>query len=339
VPLIDREGEARAASDVDAAVLEAVERATAGGAGVLLQVMDSSKFGWRAPSDAILAEIAQRWPGKVQIVVDACQMRLGRGRINAHLDCGHMVLITGSKYFGGPAFAGALLLPAALSRPFLKRSVKLARGLADYTGSSDWPQAYKALRARLESRANLGQWLRWEAALAEMTAYYAVPAAFRSHAVAELGRGIEALIMLSPSLRAVPRPASPPTAEDEEFSAPTIFPFTVHGPHGPLGAERCRALYRALNRDMSKLIVTSAADAEVAARSCLIGQPVRLERAGEKPIAALRLCIGARMITQAWACDAASARRNLEHTLDRIAGVVAKIELLLAAPGAEFVES
>lgn len=32
-------------------------------------------------------------------------------------------------------------------------------------------------------------------------------------------------------------------------------------------------------------------------------------------------------------------RRNLEHTLDRIAGVVAKIELLLAEAGAEFVES
>jgi hypothetical protein len=339
VPLIDPAGEARAAADVDASVLEAVARAAADGTGVLLQVMDSSKFGWRAPGDAGLAEIARRWPGKVQIVVDACQMRLGRGRIKAYLDRGYMVLITGSKYFGGPAFAGALLLPAPLSRPFHKKSVKLAVGLADYTGRSDWPKAYKALRGRLESRSNLGQWLRWEAALAEMTAYYAVPAAFRGHAVKELGRGIEDLIMLSPSLQAVPRAALTPAAEDEEFSEPTIFPFIVHGPRGPIGGEKCRALYRALNRDMSKLILTSAADAEVAARCCLIGQPVKLERAGAKPIAALRLCIGARMITDAWSSDAAVARRNLEHTLDRIAGVVAKIELLLAARGAEFVES
>jgi hypothetical protein len=302
-------------------------------------VMESSKFGWRAPSDASLAEIARRWPGKVQVVVDACQMRLGRGRIKAYLDRGYMVLITGSKYFGGPAFAGALLLPAALSRPFLKKSVKLAPGLADYTGRSDWPKAYKALRGRLESRANLGQWLRWEAALEEMTAYYAVPAAFRTEAVKVLGRGIEDLIMLSPSLRAVPRPARTPVEEDEEFSDATIFPFTVRGPQGPIGAEKCRALYRALNRNMSKLVVTSAADSELAARSCLIGQPVKLERAGARPAAALRLCIGARLITDAWSGDAAAARRNLEHTLDRIAGVVGKIELLLAAAGAEFVES
>ncbi len=339
VPLTDPEGEVRGAAETDGAVLEAVARATAGGAGVLLQVMDSSKLGWRAPGEDCLSDIARRWPDRVQIVVDACQMRLGRGRIKAYLDRGYMVLITGSKYFGGPAFAGALLLPAAVSRPFHKKHVKLARGLADYTGRSDWPKAYKALRGRLESRANLGQWLRWEAALAEMTAYYAVPASFRSGAVKELGRGIEALIMLSPSLQGLSRPTPAPSADDEEFSDPTIFPFTVHGPHGAIGAEKCRALYKALNRDMSRLIVTGAADAELAARRCLIGQPVRLERAGAKPIAALRLCIGARLITDAWTDDAATARRNLEHALDRIAGVVAKIELLLAAAGPEFVES
>jgi len=338
VPLADPQGEARGAAAIDAAVLRAVARAAAGGAGVLLQVMDSSKLGWRAPGEACLADIAQRWPDRVQIVVDACQMRLGRGRLKAHLDRGHMVLITGSKYFGGPAFAGALLLPPASSRPFHRKSVKLAPGLADYTGRSDWPKSYKALRGRLESRANLGQWLRWEAALAEMTAYYAVPEAFRSRAVRELGRGIEDLIMLSPSLLAVARPAPTPLADDEEFSDATIFPFTVHGPHGPIGVEKCRALYRALNRDMSRLIVTSAADAELAAQSCLIGQPVRLDRADARPIAALRLCIGARLIIEAWSCDASAARRNLERTLDRIAAVVAKIELLLAAAGPEFAE-
>jgi len=339
VPLIDPAGEARRLAEIDTAVLDAVAAATAGGAGVLLQIMDSSKLGWRAPGEDCLAEIARQWPGQVQVVVDACQMRLGRGRIKAYLDGGYMVLITGSKYFGGPAFAGALLLPAALSCPLLKKGVKPAPGLADYTNRSDWPKAYKTLRRRLESRCNLGQWLRWEAALAEMTAYYAVPAAFRAMAVKELGRGIEDLIMLSPSLEAVQRPARTSAAADEEFSEATIFPFTVRGPRGLIGAEKCRALYRALNRDMSKTIATSAADAEVAARHCLIGQPVKLERAGAKPVAALRLCIGARLITEGWSQESASARRNLEHTLDRIAGVVAKIELLLAEAGAEFVES
>ena len=55
--------------------------ARAAGRNVLLQIMDSSKLGWRAPSDQCLDEIATRWPDRVQVVVDACQMRLGRPRL------------------------------------------------------------------------------------------------------------------------------------------------------------------------------------------------------------------------------------------------------------------
>ena len=64
VPLIDPEGQARSVAEVDSAVLDAVAGATARGGGVLLQVMDSSKLGWRAPNDACVAEIARRWPGQ-----------------------------------------------------------------------------------------------------------------------------------------------------------------------------------------------------------------------------------------------------------------------------------
>ncbi len=38
-----------------------------------------------------------------------------------------------------------------------------------------------------ESRPNFGQWLRWEAALEEIKAYYQVPDAFRALALKELG--------------------------------------------------------------------------------------------------------------------------------------------------------
>ncbi|MET4220546.1 hypothetical protein ACVWWG_008813 [Bradyrhizobium sp. LB7.2] len=96
--------------DAGAAVLRAVETSLAQGRRVLLQIMDSSKLGWRAPSEACLDEIARRWPRKVQIVVDARQVRLGRRRLRSYLDRGYMVLTTGSKFFGGPAFSGALLV-------------------------------------------------------------------------------------------------------------------------------------------------------------------------------------------------------------------------------------
>lgn len=59
--------------DADAEVMRAIEDSLAQGRRVLLQIMDSSKLGWRAPSAACLGEITRRWPRKVQVVVDACQ--------------------------------------------------------------------------------------------------------------------------------------------------------------------------------------------------------------------------------------------------------------------------
>jgi hypothetical protein len=315
-------------------VLRAVETAIAQGAPVLLQIMDASKLGWRAPSAACLDEIARRWPGKVQIVVDACQARLGRRRLRAYLDRGYMVLITGSKFFGGPAFSGALLVPKGMSRS-LDHVGEIAPGFFDYAGRSDWPTAWTTLRSRFERRPNFGQWLRWEAALAEIGRYYAVPGVFRARAMAELAAGIDSMIALSPSLRAVPTAFDKAGVDDEEFAHTTIFPFTLLRDGKPASIADTSAVHRALARDMNDDISGSAADRQIAAQRCLVGQPVRLERPDHAPQAVLRLCVGARLVTEAWSADEAQARRNLQHVLDQIAHVVVKIELLLdRAPGA-----
>jgi hypothetical protein len=336
VPLLDTAPGIAMRSDADAAVMRAVETSLAQGRCVFLHIMDSSKLGWRAPSAACLDEIARRWPRKVQVVVDACQARLGRRRLRAYLDRGYMVLMTGSKFFSGPAFSGALLVPKGLSRS-IDRIGAIAPGIFDYAGRSDWPMAWTALRSRFERRPNFGQWLRWEAALAEIGSYYAVPGAFRAKALAGLAAGIDSMIVLSPSLRPVPNAAETAGADDEEFAAATIFPFTLLRDGKPVSVAETCAVHRALARDMNEEISGSAADRQVAAQRCLVGQPVRLERHDEAPQAVLRLCVGARLITEAWSPDATQAQRNLQHMLDRIAHVLVKIELLLdraaAMPG------
>lgn len=328
VPLLDAASGIAMRSDADAAVMRAVETSLAQGGCVLLQIMDSSKLGWRAPSAACLDEIARRWPRKVQVVVDACQARLGRRRLRFYLDRGYMVLMTGSKFFGGPAFSGALLVPKGLSRS-LDRIGGIAPGIFDYASRCDWPTAWTALRSRFERRPNFGQWLRWEAALAEIGRYHAVPGAFRSKALAELAAGIDSMIALSPSLRRVPAATGKTGADDEEFAQVTIFPFALQRDGKPVSIAETGAVHRALARDMNEAISGSAADRQVAAQRCLIGQPVRLEQQGEAPQAVLRLCIGARLVTEAWSPDTAQAQRNVQHVLDRIAHVLVKIELLL----------
>ena len=314
----------------DARVLRAVEQSIANGSGVLLQIMDSSKFGWRAPSDQCLDELARRFPGRVQVVVDACQMRLGRPRLRKYLERGYIVMITGSKFFTGPAFSGALLVPRSLASSIDATGAET--GLCDYTSRSDWPIRWTSLRARFPVRANFGQWLRWEAALAEIRAYYAVPDEFRRLALATFSKAVQRRIAASRSLKPLSLRQGLRQAgdDDDELALPSIFPFLVTRDDRVFSPGECRAIYRALARDVGIAAPARGAEfPELAAKPCLIGQPVALGEVNRQPAAALRICAGARLVTEAWSPDPDVARGNLRREIDRVGAVVAKIEWLV----------
>jgi hypothetical protein len=329
--LLDDNGDCRPQAETDARVLAAIETSIANGTGVLLQIMDSSKLGWRAPSDQCLDEIAARWPDRVQVVVDACQMRLGRPRLKQHLDRGYLVLVTGSKFFTGPPFSGALLVPAGLSATIAAIG-EIAPGIIEYSSRSDWPMKWQALRSRFPIRANFGQWLRWEAALEEIRAYHTVPDELRRMTLTVFGEGVERIIASSPSLRLLPpQQRLEDDSLDEELAQRTIFPFVLTHRSRVLPLEDCRRIYRALARDRSDSASAElhGRDAEIAAQACLVGQPVALGQHGPHPIAALRICAGARLVTETWSSDANTAYRNLQREFDNVSAIVAKIEWLL----------
>ena len=334
IGLLAESGEFRREAETDSAVLRAVESSVADGNHVLLQIMDSSKLGWRAPSERCLDEISARWPDRVQIVVDACQMRLGRPRLRKYLDRGYLVMVTGSKFFTGPAFSGALLVPAALAGQ-IDSIAEIAPGLHDYFSRSDWPNRWAKLRSRFPVRENFGQWLRWEAALEEIRAYHRVPDGFRRSALTIFGQGVERIIASAPSLELLPPQQRPEAAgfADEELAQPTIFPFVIRQGSRALPLAECRKIYRALASDARDAAGATARDPEISARLCLIGQPVALGRGSPNPAAALRISASARLVTQAWSADEDTAWRNLQHELADVAAIVAKIEWLLAHIG------
>lgn len=328
LPLFDEAGGARCHDASDLMVFDAVERAVASGGKVLLQVMDSSKFGWRAPSDTCLEAITARWPGEVQIVVDACQMRLGRARLKRYLERGYLVIVTGSKFFTGPPFSGAVLVPGALAR-HLDAAGAIPPGLLEYNSCSDWPQNWPVLRARFPVRTNFGQWLRWEAAIEEIGAYYRVPDSFRKMALTTFGQAVERLIAASPSLDLLPSQARPLDAADEELAQRTIFSFTVRHGDGLRSLSDCRTLYRAL--------AGHTGDLKPAAQASLIGQPVALGR-DPSPPAALRVSAGARLVSEAWSPSTDMADRNLERAIDDTGRAIGNLEALLARMDAKSVE-
>jgi hypothetical protein len=322
------QGRVRSPGEMDEAVLAAVAQAVGSGSRVLLLAMDHSKLGVRCPSLDCLASLASRFGASAQIVVDACQMRLSRSRLAWHLAQGHIVQITGSKFFTGPPFSGALLVPNVLASR-LAEAPGLPPALADYTSRSDWPLAWRGIRASLPERANLGQLLRWVAAAREMRDYFAVPLAFRRRALADFAGAVSGLIAGAPSLELLPdfERLSRDAGEDEEMSVRTIFPFRLRRAGRALSPADCAVVHRALNADVSALLPAdlSPAQRRVAAQLCHVGQPVDLPDG-----AALRLSAGARIVSESWSpAGEAASLQNLQREAAQIRVILDKIDLLL----------
>jgi hypothetical protein len=278
-------GALRRQADVDHEAAARVHRAVAGGAFALLHVLDASKTGRPGVSRAAAAEILARHPGRVMVVVDACQLRCPPEAIRADLAQGFAVMITGSKFAGGPAFCGALLLPAAMAD---RLAVRPPRGgpLAPYSAALDWPPRLRlAVAAGLAHPANLGLGLRWSAALAEIEAFEATPAAVRVALLAEFERSVRRRVAADPGLELIDQGLRP--------GAPGLIPVFHADGQDP------RPAYEALARG------------DGGGRLCHLGQPVMIGRN-----AALRVCASMPMITDAAERGFAEVEADLDQLFE-----------------------
>ncbi|WP_283194586.1 hypothetical protein [Rhizobium sp. AN80A] len=169
-------GQARSADDIDRDVIALAEDALKRDRDVLLHVLDTSKTGLTAVTRAAARHVAGLAPGRVRVLVDACQFRCGSADLRRDIADGFLVAVTGSKFLAGPPFAGALALPPALADE-LAVTAPLAAGLSHYTALHDWSALMRG-RTELEfgSHFNLGLGLRWIAALEQLDPLTAVGA-------------------------------------------------------------------------------------------------------------------------------------------------------------------
>jgi hypothetical protein len=328
VAIRQRDGTVRPAADVDDDVAHETAQAVGAGRRVLLHILDLSKTGLLAPSSGCVDEIRARHGASVDVLVDACQARLGAASVQRYLAAGCMVLVTGSKFFTGPPFAGALLLPPAIAAR-LASGARLPTGVATYAARLEWPASQAA---ELPIAVNHGLVLRWVAALAEMHAFAAVPPTLCRHVLATFGTRLIAAIAANPDLELHPVPAPPRVAEDWD-ALPTVFSFSVRASEGArLDLSALRALYRGLNQDLSGAV--PPAERALAARCCHIGQPVALGAADG--IGALRIAAGARLVSGVFGDPALGldpAARLAREIADACLALD-KISLLLRHPAA-----
>lgn len=219
---------------IDATVTELVSKAVEEGAHVLLHVVAHSKTGMHAPSLACVERITRNLPDDVSIVIDAAQGRISRQGLREVLKAGHLVILTGSKFYGGPAFAGALLVPERYQPTGLGATdVDFERcwpsGLEHYLTAAEMPEEWLAVRQRLSRSVNYGALLRWSAALAEMQAYYAVPSDARLAVLRAFETDVPDLFGDSDFIRLMP--VFPPIYDPDQTrlleSKTTVFAFRV----------------------------------------------------------------------------------------------------------------
>jgi hypothetical protein len=273
----------------------------------------------------------------MQIIVDGSQLRLDPKDIQNYLNKGYIVTITGSKYYTGPPYSGALLLPKGVSKSIHSVKSKLPEGLTQYYNHSDWPTSWFC-SDNLSEGYNYGSYMRWNAAIVEMDRYYKTPVLYRNMGIEMFCNFIEDSVKEASFLELIcGNEAKTNSYESKEFgirNIRTIFPFFILKNNEVLSIDNVKKLYTLLNSDLSAQFEDSSLEIiRLAAQKCHIGQAVNVKYGTDIESAVLRISLGARVISESWTNrDISLYFRNIETQMNQITVILKKIELILSHP-------
>ncbi|WP_016990432.1 hypothetical protein [Flavobacterium sp. ACAM 123] len=337
IPFRDENGALKSSSQLDKEVFDAISKTNELGRHVVLHTMDQSKLGYQAPSDAFIQKVNTLDKISMQIIVDGSQLRLDPKDIQNYLNKGYIVTITGSKYFTGPPYSGALLLPKGVSKSIHSVKSKLPEGLTQYYNHSDWPTSWFC-SDNLSEGYNYGSYMRWNAAIVEMDRYYKTPVLYRNMGIEMFCNFIEDSVKEASFLELIyGNEAKTNSYDSKEFgirNIRTIFPFFILKNNEVLSIDNVKKLYTLLNSDLSAQFEDSSLEIiRLAAQKCHIGQAVNVKYGTDIESAVLRISLGARVISESWTNrDISLYFRNIETQMNQITVILKKIELILSHP-------
>jgi len=344
-----RSGALRSATDVEAEIITLVEAAIDADRSVVVHLVAGSKTGACTPSEQFARDLSARFGReKMKIVVDACQLRVQQDKVREWLAEDWQILITGSKFFAGPPFCGATLLPSSEVAVLndLACDAELSQcvtALSDYFDKECVPFTMPEVRALLPSRKNVGLLARWSAALAEMEPFLQANQLQRAGViqrwVGNARTAVEERFGFEQQLlRLLP-------LEDEDSSdgiplggTNSLLAFEVFVPEDSSSSSSLRALnqddlklmHKMLPLDLLPLVwaargvipTPTVEDCVALSRSCYIGQPVKL---GASTVA-IRFAIDAPMVNDVLA--AADHEKSLQEALSDDRMLVRKIHFI-----------
>jgi len=337
IPFRDVDGALKSSNQLDQEVFTAISKANKSGNHIVLHAMDHSKLGYQSPSEKMMKSLDTLNNLSIQVVVDAAQLRLDPTDIQNNLNKGYIVSITGSKYFTGPPYSGALIFPENVSK--LVHAVKntLPEGLTKYYNHSDWPTSWFCSED-LSDGFNYGSYMRWKAAIVEMDRYYKTPVLYRNMGIEMFCNFVDDSIKEATFLEPLYGDETiANTYNNEEFgirNIRTIFPFFILKNQEVLSVDHVKQLYIYLNSDISDQFEGSPLEIiRLAAQKCHIGQAVNVKYGNDIQSAILRISLGARVISESWVNrDISIYFRNIEIQMNQITIIIKKIELILSNP-------
>jgi hypothetical protein len=337
IPFRDENGALKTTSQLDEEVFNAVTQTKELGRHVVLHTMDQSKLGYQSPSDDLIKKINKLENLSIQIIVDGSQLRLDPKDIQHYLNKGYIVTVTGSKFFTGPPYAGALILPKNVTKLIHSATTPLPVGLNEYYNHSDWPTSWFCSND-LSDGYNYGSYMRWNAAVVEMDRYYKTPILYRNMGVEMFCNFVEESIkeatFLEPIYSDETKTKSYNSKEFGIRNIRTIFPFFILKNNQPLSVDKVKKLYTLLNSDLSDQFEDASLETiRLAAQKCHIGQAVNVKYTNDIESAILRISLGSRVISESWVNrDISLFFRNIELQMSQITITIKKIELLLSNP-------
>lgn len=337
IPFRDENGALKSSKQLDEEVYDAIYKTNEQGRHIVLHTMDQSKLGYQSPSDELIKRLNSLANLSIQIVVDGSQLRLDPKDIQNYLNKGYIVTITGSKYFTGPPYSGALLLPKSVSKVIHSVKNSLPAGLTQYYNHSDWPISWFCSND-LSDGYNYGSYMRWNAAIVEMDRYYKTPILYRNMGIEMFCNFVEDSIkeasFLEPIYGDETKTNSYTSKEFGIRNIRTIFPFFILKNNEVLSVDKVKKIYTLLNSDLSDQFEDSPLEIiRLAAQKCHIGQAVDVKYGNDIESAVLRISLGARVISDSWVNrDISLFFRNIEAQMSQITIIIKKIELILTNP-------
>ena len=291
--------------DARKAVQEAVDRCAAEGSVPIVHSVLGSKTGIVQPFPQ--ADFGKMEPTRdAFVVIDACQARFKKAHLHELLEKGAFVLITGSKFYRGPPFSGAVLIPSQIMEQLRLSPGQplIAPGLGYFLSSSELPKELSSWKVQLGGSENTGLALRWVAALDEMESTLSI---HDDEKDAVTHAWIEGVIKLVDQYK----------DELETFeprSCPTILSIRCRKPAGGYYTNgECKKIFEWMTLDMSEKLGTADG-----APLCYIGQPVNVGKGGE---CVLRIALGSDSLRL--------VRDNSGAALAEDTAVVKKLALLI----------